>query len=216
MSPKASDKRSVGAVAVAQKRTSNLMIVGVGAASLLVVALIMFNSGQREGPGGDPSDRGALSSSRPADAALPEPRAGDPKRPNTPDRKSTRALRISENTITVPPVYFATAKGEILTRSYPTLREVAHLISQNKWVKKIRIEGHTDSRGNSAFNLKISTLRAESVLRFLVKYGVSAARLEAVGYGETQPIADNGTRKGRAQNRRVAFVIRDPLNPAKR
>jgi outer membrane protein OmpA-like peptidoglycan-associated protein len=69
------------------------------------------------------------------------------------------------------------------------------------------IEGHTDSQGNEAVNAELSSARAESVRAALVAKGVAADRLTAVGFGESQPIADNATTEGRAANRRVVFNL---------
>jgi OOP family OmpA-OmpF porin len=71
------------------------------------------------------------------------------------------------------------------------------------------VEGHTDSVGNDDYNLKLSQRRADSVRKYLVDKGVPAARLEAKGYGEAQPVADNKTADGRAQNRRVVLKRND-------
>jgi len=65
------------------------------------------------------------------------------------------------------------------------------------------IEGHTDNVGSDAYNLKLSQKRAESVMQHLVNKGSDPSRMKAVGYGETRPIADNGTKEGREKNRRV-------------
>lgn len=70
---------------------------------------------------------------------------------------------------------------------------------------RFRIEGHTDSRGSEALNLAISTARAESVLDALLLRGVFLDRMEARGFGEVEPIADNETEAGRALNRRIEF-----------
>lgn len=70
---------------------------------------------------------------------------------------------------------------------------------------KISIEGHTDNTGKEATNQKLSEKRAEAVKAYFVKKGISADRLLTTGYGQTMPIADNKTLKGRAENRRVEF-----------
>ena len=72
---------------------------------------------------------------------------------------------------------------------------------------KVEVQGHTDSQGDDDFNLKLSQRRAESVRLYLIKRGITSDRLDPKGYGETVPIADNRTSDGRAQNRRVEFVI---------
>ena len=71
----------------------------------------------------------------------------------------------------------------------------------------ISIEGHTDNTGSAAGNQKLSEQRAAAVKAYLVKKGISADRMVAVGYGQTQPIADNKTAAGRASNRRVDFKM---------
>jgi outer membrane protein OmpA-like peptidoglycan-associated protein len=124
--------------------------------------------------------------------------------------KARGPVKIVRGKITVPPVFFATGRDVILARSFGVLRLVAKTLTDNKWVKRVRIEGHTDSRGRDARNLDLSQRRANSVMRFLVTAGVDAGRLEAKGFGEAQPIASNRSRRGRAKNRRVEFVITDP------
>ena len=69
------------------------------------------------------------------------------------------------------------------------------------------VEGHTDSSGKPAYNMKLSQERAKDVMDFLVAQGVSADRITSVGFGETRPIADNKTKAGRALNRRVDVVM---------
>ncbi|PIE19909.1 MAG: hypothetical protein CSA65_00230 [Proteobacteria bacterium] len=128
--------------------------------------------------------------------------------------KSKGPIQITRSAITVPPVYFATSKDRILRRSYKVLTLVAKTLKQNLWVKKVRVEGHTDSRGSKRSNQTLSQRRAASVVRFLVENGVAAERLVAKGYGESKPIASNRSRRGRAKNRRVAFVILDPVPKA--
>jgi outer membrane protein OmpA-like peptidoglycan-associated protein len=112
-------------------------------------------------------------------------------------------------------VYFALNKADILPRSDNLLNQIAKTLERHPWIKKVRIEGHTDDVGKDAYNLDLSNRRAKSVLDALVKRGVVVDRLESVGYGETQPIDSNKTLEGRAHNRRVEFVIleQDPHRP---
>jgi OOP family OmpA-OmpF porin len=70
-----------------------------------------------------------------------------------------------------------------------------------------RSRGHTDAVGDPAANLRLSQDRADAVVRWLVLAGVSSDRLEAVGYGDTRPVAENDTDAGRAENRRVEFQV---------
>jgi outer membrane protein OmpA-like peptidoglycan-associated protein len=103
-------------------------------------------------------------------------------------------------------VFFDTNKATIKSVSFLLLTDVAAAMKDNPTIK-VDVEGHTDSQGNDNFNLKLSQRRAESVKKFLVGKGVAADRMKPRGYGENVPLADNRTADGRAQNRRVEFVI---------
>ena len=74
---------------------------------------------------------------------------------------------------------------------------------------RIEVQGHTDNRGSESYNKRLSEERAKAVVDYLVRKGVSPKRMEFKGYGSSQPIDDNETDEGRAQNRRVAFKILD-------
>jgi outer membrane protein OmpA-like peptidoglycan-associated protein len=89
------------------------------------------------------------------------------------------------------------------------LQEIANLLKANPQIKRMTIDGHTDDRGEADMNKKLSDGRSNSVMRWLVQHGVEQERLEAHGYGEERPIADNATNEGRAANRRVEFKILD-------
>jgi len=79
---------------------------------------------------------------------------------------------------------------------------------------QIVIEGHTDSYGSDETNLALSRRRAEAVSAYLGQLGVPALRMSAVGYGETQPIANNDTEQGRARNRRIDVIVEPQLESA--
>ena len=73
---------------------------------------------------------------------------------------------------------------------------------------KVTIEGHSDSSGEAKYNQFLSERRATSIAKVLVDdYGIDSSRVDAIGYGEEKPIADNATAEGRKQNRRVEAVI---------
>jgi outer membrane protein OmpA-like peptidoglycan-associated protein len=71
---------------------------------------------------------------------------------------------------------------------------------------KLRVEGHTDNQGGAAANQALSEKRAQAVVSWLTSHGVTAIRLKAQGFGQTKPVADNGTEEGRAKNRRVELA----------
>jgi OOP family OmpA-OmpF porin len=99
-------------------------------------------------------------------------------------------------------VTFETSSANLAGESRAILDRVAESLRANPEVR-VRVEGHTDNTGSRAFNVQLSQQRAESVVAYLVSQGVSAGQLEARGVGPDEPIADNGTREGRARNRRV-------------
>lgn len=103
-------------------------------------------------------------------------------------------------------IFFQTAKATIMARSFPLLDEVAAVLGSRPSMK-VRVEGHTDSRGGRAYNLRLSQARADSVKAYLVGKGISSDRMEAKGYGPDQPIDSNRTAAGRERNRRVEFMI---------
>jgi outer membrane protein OmpA-like peptidoglycan-associated protein len=103
-------------------------------------------------------------------------------------------------------IFFQLGKSKIMPVSYGILNELAGLLIKNPDIK-IRVEGYTDSIGRPATNLRLSQARAEAVVKYLADKGVSPGRMTAKGYGMASPIADNKTAKGRAENRRVEFVI---------
>ena len=99
-------------------------------------------------------------------------------------------------------VNFEFDSARLTAEAQQELRNVAQLLVNNPDVR-VSIEGHTDSRGDDAYNKRLSLSRAESVAVYLNQLGVSANRMMAVGYGEERPVATNDTAAGRAENRRV-------------
>lgn len=100
---------------------------------------------------------------------------------------------------------FDFGKATIRPRSFPSLDRVAELLVSKNF--SLKLAGHTDNVGSNEANLKLSKARAESVKAYLVDKGANASRIEATGYGESQPIATNKTAAGRQQNRRVEFTL---------
>lgn len=103
-------------------------------------------------------------------------------------------------------IHFATGKHAILPASFELMNQIAQVLKDHPTIK-LRIEGHTDSIGNDALNLRLSQRRANSVREYLIEAGIGADRLVAIGFGETMPIASNASESGRSLNRRVEFNI---------
>jgi outer membrane protein OmpA-like peptidoglycan-associated protein len=106
-------------------------------------------------------------------------------------------------------VHFETNKWTLLPESDPILDEVAKLLQDHKEIGEVIIEGHADDRGTAAWNLRLSRHRAQSVVDYLVKKGVRAGRLRAVGFGDTKPLDPERNDEARAKNRRVEVHIPD-------
>jgi outer membrane protein OmpA-like peptidoglycan-associated protein len=104
-------------------------------------------------------------------------------------------------------IYFANKKATIQKKSNKLLANVARVLVAHGELTKITVEGHTDDVGDDAFNKDLSQRRAEAVVAYLVKAGVPAEKLVAVGYGEDKPVASNKSKRGRAQNRRVELQL---------
>jgi outer membrane protein OmpA-like peptidoglycan-associated protein len=87
-----------------------------------------------------------------------------------------------------------------------TLTDVAAVLNA-EGSRPAQVDGHTDSIGSDGYNLQLSRRRAEAVVSWLAAHGVTAARLTARGFGESKPVADNGTAEGRQRNRRVEIIV---------
>jgi OOP family OmpA-OmpF porin len=98
-------------------------------------------------------------------------------------------------------------KADIKPEFRPELDKAAAFIREHANVPYILLAGHTDSKGDDDYNLKLSERRAQAVRQYLIdNYGIDGARLKARGYGESQPVASNDTEEGRYQNRRTELV----------
>lgn len=103
-------------------------------------------------------------------------------------------------------VNFETGKADLKPESYPVLDELVTYLTR-KDDERIEIGGHTDNVGKPAANLALSMERAKAVMNYVISKGIDPNRLTAKGYGMTQPIAENTTAAGRAQNRRTEVTI---------
>lgn len=103
-------------------------------------------------------------------------------------------------------INFETGKDVIKAESYDDLDALVKILNEYPEAN-VAIEGHTDNVGDKTKNLDLSQKRANAVMAYLINKGVAASRLTATGYGDTQPIADNATKPGKAKNRRVDFKL---------
>ncbi|MGD9503573.1 MAG: OmpA family protein [Syntrophobacteraceae bacterium] len=101
---------------------------------------------------------------------------------------------------------FSVGSANLSGGAYQEIDRVAQILNQYPQTN-IVVEGHTDSTGSDAANQTLSERRASAVAQALASRGVSAARIQTVGYGESRPIAPNDTDSGRQMNRRVTVVI---------
>jgi OOP family OmpA-OmpF porin len=95
-------------------------------------------------------------------------------------------------------------KSTLKASSYPRLQQMVQILNDYPDYS-LSIAGHTDSKGDDNYNLKLSYERAASARTYMLSKGIPAGRIEARGYGETKPLADNKTATGQALNRRVDF-----------
>lgn len=161
--------------------------VGIAVASTVVgagVGYLICSLMEEEEPAPPPT--------RPAPPP-PPPRAAPPPPPK-PD-VCTQMVRIHD-------IKFENDKAEIQPNASTVLDQTAGALEKCPDVK-VRLTAYTDSNGSDAYNMKLSDRRANAVREYLEAHGVAAGRIESKGLGESNPIADNSTAEGRAENRRV-------------
>lgn len=165
---------------------------GVEGTALLVIDSrgqlggVRFRHNSRSAWGGPPAKRGA---------AAPCGAAAVASNPTAQRLAATGAVRLYG-------ILFDFDQATLKPQSEPVLRELAAALQADAALK-VDIEGHTDSAGEDAYNRALSARRAAAVVDWLAAHGVAAARLNPVGKGEDDPVADNATADGRALNRRV-------------
>ena len=112
---------------------------------------------------------------------------------------------LSDGKIIVNGIKFDINKATLKPESMGPINRIYKLMQKQPDLK-FSIEGHTDSDGNNALNLKLSKARAKTVMNKLISMGIDKSRLKYTGYGESKPIDNNSTPEGKANNRRVEFV----------
>jgi outer membrane protein OmpA-like peptidoglycan-associated protein len=130
------------------------------------------------------------------------------------DKRSSEPFQIkvklmplkAGNKVILKNIFFETGSFALQDKSASELEKLLSLLKNNPQLK-VEIGGHTDNVGDKQKNLVLSENRAKSVLDYLVKAGIESSRLSFKGYGDTQPLADNNSEKGRAENRRTEFKV---------
>lgn len=105
-------------------------------------------------------------------------------------------------------IYFETAKAVIKPVSYNILNAIAATLRANPSIQLVEIQGHADERGSASYNQRLTSDRAQAVLRYLMNKGVARSRLQAKGYGESKPMCRSSNEECWSKNRRVEFVIK--------
>ena len=137
----------------------------------------------------------------------PENFNGDHDDDGCPDE--VQAVVDGDRILILHPVHFFTNKALVVPDSRSIIEAVRETLADNPQLLRVRIEGHTDSRGSDAYNQRLSESRAQEIRRMLIEGGIDADRLVAIGYGEARPIAPNDTPANLELNRRVEFHIEE-------
>jgi len=146
----------------------------------------------------------------------PPPPAPPPPPPPAPEPikpvaiKAVGKAKVENNEIKIPgKIQFDVDKATIKNtpETMEILKTVADVMKENKSITKLRIEGHTDAKGDTNHNMRLSNDRAEAVSQWLQKNGVEKDRLVVAGFGESRPLGPNDTDANREKNRRTEFKI---------
>ena len=122
--------------------------------------------------------------------------------------KLAKGKFLYEVTLTDNDVKFGFNKYELSEEAKAALDAFAAKVKSENANAYVEIQGHTDNIGSEKYNLELGYKRAEQVMRYLnMEQGIALSRMNVISYGEYKPIADNKTREGRAQNRRVTLVV---------
>lgn len=124
-----------------------------------------------------------------------------------PDGGEPKVIRKEQKLLVLENIEFATASARIQPQSFGILDQVALMLKANPDIERLRIEGHTDSRGARELNMRLSQNRADSVRQYLIMKGISPDRLEAQGFGPDRPLVEEVDDAALQKNRRVEFVI---------
>jgi len=179
--------------------------------SLLTSCHASFQAGSGSEPASSPTAAAPAATPTPTATATPTPAATTtPAETSTSSTTSSSAATVKGDRVQIAGnIVFDTGTATIQAGpdNEAILNQLKTFLEQNPNVTELRIEGHTDNVGNAEDNLNLSGQRALAIKKWLVDKGIAASRLLAVGFGDQNPIADNSTEEGRAQNRRTEFRV---------
>lgn len=190
---------SAGAVAAPQPLPkAPVSAKATSAVKLLVIKHIVRLAAPIRRPAAPP-----LAVAKPAALALPSAPGPSPLRADSAGAARLRRLAVGE-TVTLPELYFQQGRAQLLPASRAALNQVAAILSAQPTLS-LEVQGHTDNVGNAELNRQLSQQRAEAVCHYLRAHGVDTAQVRPMGYGGTQPVADNADPAQRPRNRRVVL-----------
>ena len=177
------------------------MLAGIVAAALITVAVVR----------GSPATPGAVATATTSPTPTqptptPTPTVTPSATPSTP-APSSGVTRRGRNLDLSTDVLFDRASDKLTPRAMLAISTVADVLRMLEGNGTVRVDGHTDNEGSEAFNLRLSQARADAVATALRKVYKGDLQLRPMGYGESRPVGDNATAKGRAKNRRVTIVL---------
>ena len=171
----------------------------VGGISIVPSGTVTFDLVfQRRGGGASPPAGGAA-------PASPPPAAQSVALEPSGDLSSEACTGRFETLSRTGNIYFRSGSAQLQDASFPLLRSVADIVRRCPQLKVV-IAGYTDSDGSPQANLVLSQARARSVMDYLVKAGIDAARVSAEGHGEDDPVAPNDSAYNKSLNRRIEFA----------
>ena len=122
--------------------------------------------------------------------------------------KAAKGKLVYTLTLSNDKVQFSSSKSQLSEEAQAMIDDTIGPLVQDNAGVWFELEGHTDSTGEESYNLVLGEERAMAVRDYLAKaHGIALSRLEVISYGEAEPVADNKTRDGRAQNRRVVIRV---------
>lgn len=143
----------------------------------------------------------------PQEKGLAPPEGNGCPKVEKPPEPPKLALLVDYSITILQLIYFQRGTAVLQAKSEPFLQAIAQIFQEHPEIELVEVQGHTDDTGNEDLNRRLAQGRAEAVVKWLVRHGVSKDRLTPKGYGASEPVATNETEEGRAKNRRVRFVI---------